>query len=976
VQQDGEGEVGGNVLKQLQSMIFLKSSVHKVVTRTRNIRRNSIAEKIEKRQTVTAFGIGALAAGSLAAGSIAEPHRTSGVLPLDAQPIAQPNAAPNASNDPTMSRRESLVEVSPQPKPPASAEQGRRMSTSRRMSNGNALFDEGRSGRRRSGQLGLLQINYHGGNFVGMKEPVQVFSSRDKGDGQMDLMVAAKAKRAGKKFLRLGGPGARVEFLKEHPFFQGTSQALRERLAPQLVRRSVEQVNSDVLRQGDFPEESTDYLFLTSPDFNADIEVILDGHCVAVLCGGVVFGQEAVFQVTKTFLFGIKVPADAVQFLWVIPRTTLQKLLKQEMFKDDAEKLARRAHTNIIWILRGWYLHPISHTRLRLFDNADYAFRQSLIQGIDMKLFVGGTTICEEHTVWSDAIFVFRGEAQIKIGGGKVGRLAHTHGMNAWAAWWGILEAIGTCPKATATVEAVTDCIVWQLSPKVLAELRQSFPMECRVFDKVAVEHVKLLRSYALKIQETWLTFKCDPFFLKTLDARCECRIYRQGEVVIREGDTHSDEIYVIIRGHVEVRKSLKEKDDGDISIASLSQGEWFGEVATLGIRNTRTATVVCTTLCDMRVLPRASVLETLVRFPDQGSHLEKLAEQRGYVFKQLDTQPNLAGLPFFSSLSMQFLEALADEMTSLTTFKLQPIIDQGQPAKGMFVLLQGKVSLTIDDAAVYEIKAPGVIGEFSLVDSTAKSIFAAQSACLCRFRVVTSAKAMGVLQNFPDDETCLGDIAAESLETLRAVLLRRFHGMNLSSVAKKQAAGFEECEWESESTPPWWAGTLFQDSEERFLDYLAQHINKAIFFADEVMILEGDEGDFALVIVAGHATVEVGGVRVGEVKTGSLVGEAALLGNVHHRTATVRAVGIVSVVVIARSVFVEALEEFPAEMKRVEELMLLRKSANKVLKFHTAADHTEKSSATEKAPISGSFRKTFCDLSKDTRLAISSFYS
>jgi len=139
----------------------------------------------------------------------------------------------------------------------------------------------------------------------------------------------------------MGGPGARVEFLKGHPFFQGTSQILRERLAPQLVRRSVEQANSEVLQQGEQPEGSTDYLFLTSPDFNASIEVILDGHAVAHLCGGVVFGQEAVFQITNTFLFGIRVPADAVQLLWVIPRKTFQKLLTQEIFKEDAQLLAK-----------------------------------------------------------------------------------------------------------------------------------------------------------------------------------------------------------------------------------------------------------------------------------------------------------------------------------------------------------------------------------------------------------------------------------------------------------------------------------------------------------------------------------------------------------------------------------------------------------------------------------------------------------
>mmetsp|Transcript_149881 Transcript_149881/g.462681 ORF Transcript_149881/g.462681 Transcript_149881/m.462681 type:complete len:357 (+) Transcript_149881:203-1273(+) len=108
--------------------------------------------------------------------------------------------------------------------------------------------------------------------------------------------------------------------------------------------------------------------------------------------------------------------------------------------------------------------------------------------------------------------------------------------------------------------------------------------------------------------------------------------------------------------------------------------------------------------------------------------------------------------------------------------------------------------------------------------------------------------------------------------------------------------------------------------------------MHKVIFTDQEVIMREGDEGDFAVCIHRGSGTVEIGGVKVGEVKAGSIIGESAVFGEGAKRTATVRAVGLVSAYKLPRALLLDAFQEFPAERKHIEDLARLRGLTNKVL--------------------------------------------
>jgi len=786
-------------------------------------------------------------------------------------------------------------------------------------------------------------------------------------NAMQSLMAMSKAKRAGRLFLRLAGPGARLAFLKAHPFFRGTSESLRERLAPQLVRRSVEHVSSEVLVQGEQPHDHTDYLFLTSPDFAANIEVTLDNYPIAALSGDAVFGQEAIFGITKAFAFGIRVPADAVHALWVIPRKTLAGLLVKPAFQGDSRILKDRAHSTAVALLRAWYLHPISHVKIRLFDNAEHAFKHRLVQAVEMRLVASGSSVCTEQDTWSSCFCIFRGEAHVKVGTTMLARLAHAPGTSAWAAWWGTLEILGIVEKCPASVVAVTDCIVWQLAQERLIRLRQDYPMECRLFDKVAVEHMRAVQPYTMSIKESPQLKNCDPRFLRELDQNCEKRIYIAGQVVIREGELGGDEIFILVRGKAEVRKSLRNvfarsaapsraaSPVGDedrptfsydalstVPVATLQEGSMFGEIAALGVKDRRTATVVCSTICDIRIVKSEHMVQALTHFPEQGMMLERLSDNQMAQDEDDETvdAEKLSSDGLFTDFSTDFLDKLGADMNTLVAFSGQPIMEQGAEVNAMFVLMQGRVAIEIETARLCDFRAPAVIGEMSLLTKGTKSLYTVRSRSHCHFKLIMADRGREILEAFPRDQVLLEKFCSERLESLRSTVCNKYHGVRPSVIAQKQATisrdmdDYEDDDSSADGEAPadWWIDTIFKESDREFIDFLSENLQKIVYFHDEVILREGDEGDSAIILQVGAGIVEVGGCRVGEVKAGSIVGEAVMLGYATLRTATVRAVGLTSAVSLSRGIVLEALQQHPEEMQRVEHMMMIRSSTNKIL--------------------------------------------
>lgn len=778
--------------------------------------------------------------------------------------------------------------------------------------------------------------------------------SSHSGRGAHLIHAAATSHR----FLRIMDSQARLAFLRDHPFFEGTSQNLRERLAPQLVRRSNSDDNGpQVLTQGQEPTSSTDYLFLTSPESHMRIEVAFDGQVISTLGASAVFGQEVIFGITTTFIFGVRLAVGSILSLWAIPRSVLQTFLSKDVFREDFQILKERAHDVAVEFLHDWYQQPTSNMRLRLFDHTSHSFKHALVRAMNLELQTAQSVIRERAVTEDTCLCIFRGEAQACVTETHTIPLSHAAGTSQWAAWWGLLEVLDVCLESPAQVVAVTDCIVWHLSASELKNLRREFPMECRLFDKVAIEHVKSLRCSSMTLCETPILQGCGSEFIKEIESAAEPRICVAGETLIEE-DNEGTELFFLLRGRASVHKRARQHPACMPSTSAhqphrctptasspvaprdtLRVGACFGEVAALGFQEQRVASVICETICDIRAVSRRTLVNLLSRFPEEAPRFQQLAQLHGYNWDP-PARVEFSDLELFSRFSYEFLDDLGKYMKSKTTFAGQIVLEQHANCSAMYTLIKGRVCLEVDMALVADLGPPAVLGEEALVEPNARCHFTLRSKFLCFFQVVTAADAANVFARFPEDRDRMQETAMENAESLKRIRLRNMHRrIEPTSSSSEQVSHQEEHKKDTQQqdvpndVPTTEAlRTFFKDSDPGFLEFISEHLEKCIFFGGQILLHEGSEGNFMWLLQRGKLVVEVGGMRVGEVQEGGYIGEAVLLGQAVRRTATCRAVGLVTAFKLESSVVLEAFELFPKEKSRVEQMMKLRERSNKFL--------------------------------------------
>lgn len=99
---------------------------------------------------------------------------------------------------------------------------------------------------------------------------------------------------------------------------------------------------------------------------------------------------------------------------------------------------------------------------------------------------------------------------------------------------------------------------------------------------------------------------------------------FEPGQEVFREGDI-GDRLYIITRGKADVSRR---NGAGDVHLAQLSAGEYFGEMALIN-QTTRNATVRCVEALDVLSIPKRDFSALVATLPTMRDSLEKVMAQR-----------------------------------------------------------------------------------------------------------------------------------------------------------------------------------------------------------------------------------------------------------------------------------------------------------------------------------------------------------
>ncbi len=209
---------------------------------------------------------------------------------------------------------------------------------------------------------------------------------------------------------------------------------------------------------------------------------------------------------------------------------------------------------------------------------------------------------------------------------------------------FGEMTCISLYPRS-ATVQAATDCIMFEMLRNVLDIIQRNKTVKAQLdasYRKRALEdHLRSVPMFSSLSQE----------FIDLLRNKVELVRYVKGDAICSQGDI-ADSFYLIRLGFVKVSEP---HPGGDLVLAYLGRGGYFGEIGLLG-GGIRTAT--CTALDHVELVRiHAEEFHRMVRqFPTVRANLENLVRERQEQNRQ--RLATAASTPLDSFLTQGLMEA------------------------------------------------------------------------------------------------------------------------------------------------------------------------------------------------------------------------------------------------------------------------------------------------------------------------------
>ena len=192
--------------------------------------------------------------------------------------------------------------------------------------------------------------------------------------------------------------------------------------------------------------------------------------------------------------------------------------------------------------------------------------------------------------------------------------------------------------------------------------------------------------------------------------------------------------MYLITDGEVTLTVAGK-------SLDTIKSGEIFGEMAVISetpAGSTRSATAVAKTGCTTLSLDTGELQAALSRTPDFALMLMSVMFDRlRFVAARLAMRkiaPVKSGpraAPTFDGPALASLEQKLERATTLRYDAGKAIMNEGDTGTSMYIVLDGRVTISIKGKAVESVAAGGAFGEMALVDQSPRTASAiAETEC------------------------------------------------------------------------------------------------------------------------------------------------------------------------------------------------------------------------------------------------------
>jgi len=209
---------------------------------------------------------------------------------------------------------------------------------------------------------------------------------------------------------------------------------------------------------------------------------------------------------------------------------------------------------------------------------------------------------------------------------------------------FGEMTCMNFYPRS-ATVRAESDVVAYEMLRNVL-----DIMMKNKTF-KAQIDETYRRRALENHLRGVPMFADLSPDFIEHLKETVELQRFAPGQIIARQGD-RADCFYLVRIGFVKISENYP---GGELVLAYLSRGDYFGEIGLLG-GGVRTAN--CTALDHVEVvrIPGDDFRHMVERFPTVRRGLELVAEERRFANQQ--RMEMVQGVPIDQFLSQGLMEA------------------------------------------------------------------------------------------------------------------------------------------------------------------------------------------------------------------------------------------------------------------------------------------------------------------------------
>jgi CRP/FNR family cyclic AMP-dependent transcriptional regulator len=225
------------------------------------------------------------------------------------------------------------------------------------------------------------------------------------------------------------------------------------------------------------------------------------------------------------------------------------------------------------------------------------------------------------------------------------------------------------------------------------------------------------------------------------------------------------DKMYLLLRGEVALVARGK-------PIGSVKPGEVFGEMAAIS-ESPRSASAVAKSACEVISLDEKQFHSALRQKPEFALMLLGIMIARlRAMLAQLSGIPSAAAAPKETRVfDKAMLAALAKGLGDAALVRYdrgKVIMVQGQTGAFMYVVLEGRVAISLRGATVERVGPGGVFGEMALVDQSVRAANAAADSD-CVLLAINRTVFMSLVKSDPTFGVSLLAAMAERLRSLAA---------------------------------------------------------------------------------------------------------------------------------------------------------------------------------------------------------------